>query len=261
MFHPVWAYRGFVRSAIAGDLRSRYVESRLGGLWALVHPLVEVAMYALVLSALMASRLGGIDNRFSYAIYLMAGLSFWGLFSDLVNRGLNVFIVNAPLLKKVAFPVATLPFVVGGAAMANSMLLLGMVLVAFLLMGHGWSLPMLVLPVLIILTVLIGLGLGFFLGVLNVFVRDVGQITPIALQLGFWFTPIVYPIDAIPTSYRDWFQLNPLFHLVQAYHDVLAYQRTPTWAGLLWVAGIGTTVAISAMVLYRRASNELVDML
>jgi lipopolysaccharide transport system permease protein len=261
LLRPVWAYRSFVLSAISSDIRARFVGSRLGGLWALVHPLVEVAMYAIVLSAIMSSRLSGIDNRFSYAIYLMAGLSFWTLFSDLVNRGLNVFLVHAPLLKKVAFPVATLPLVVGGTALVNNLLLIGMVLLAYLLMGHGWSWALLVLPVLLALTVVLGLGLGFLLGILNVFVRDVGQIVPIALQLCFWFTPIVYPLQAIPLRFRGWFEINPLFHMVQGYHDVLAFQKLPSWGWLVMVAGVGVVLVILAAALYRRARPELVDML
>lgn len=261
ILRPVWAYRVYLRSAIAADFRARYVESRLGGIWALLHPLVEVAMYALVLSALMSSRMKGIDNQFSYAIYLMAGLTCWSLFSDLVNRGLNVFMVNAPLLKKVAFPVATLPFVVGGASLIGNLLLLGMVLMAYLFMGHGWSWHLLSLPVLVAVTAALGLGLGFTLGVLNVFVRDVGQVTPIALQLGFWFTPIVYPLQTIPEAHQGWFRYNPMFQLVEGYHNVLAFQKPVAWAGVSSIALLATGMMLMSAVLYRRARSELVDML
>ena len=185
----------------------------------------------------------------------------WSLFADIVNRSLNVFVSNAHLLKKMAFPVTCLPLMVGGAALMNNSLLLLAVLLMLGLLGHFPGIAILVLPGFMVITVLLGIGLGFVLGILNVFIRDISQIVPIVLQLSFWLTPVVYPLDAIPQSYHWLFNFNPMFHVVQAYHSVLVFHHPPDWGGLLFVLLLSVALLALAATLYRRAKPELVDML
>ena len=73
MLKALWAYRFFIVSSIKTEFRSRFARSKLGGAWMILHPLAQVAIYALVLSAVLSAKLPGINNRYAYAIYLMAG--------------------------------------------------------------------------------------------------------------------------------------------------------------------------------------------
>src|SRR5215475_5693166 len=204
MLLRAWRYRHFIFSSIKNDFLSRFARSRLGGLWMVIHPLAQVVIFAFILSAVLASKLPGIDNRYAYALYLMAGMLAWSLFTELVSRSLTVFVDNAGLLKKMMFPRICLPLIVSGSALVNSLLLFVAILAVFALLGHqpGWSL--LWLPVLIVLNVMLGAGLGLLIGVFNVFRRDVGQVVPIVLQFWFWFTPIIYMPTVLGERYRHW---------------------------------------------------------
>jgi len=104
-------------------------------------------------------------------------------------------------------------------------------------------------------------GHSLLLGIFNVFVRDVGQVVPVVLQALFWMTPIVYSINILPRQAQDLFKLNPLFPLVGAYQSVLLYGRTPAWADLLPLAFATAALAVLSLVVFRRASPELVDAL
>ncbi|MFA7666748.1 MAG: ABC transporter permease, partial [Burkholderiaceae bacterium] len=104
-------------------------------------------------------------------------------------------------------------------------------------------------------------GLGLVLGVLNVFVRDVGQVVPIVLQLGFWMTPIVYPASVVPEAMRGWLALNPMVAVVGAYHDLLVFGRLPPAGPLLAVAVLGCALLGLGLFMFRRASAEMVDAL
>jgi len=86
LLKSLWAYRGFVASSIRNEFAARFARSRLGGLWMIIHPLAQVAIYALILSNVLAARLPGIDNRYAYAQYLMAGILAWTLFAEIVSR-------------------------------------------------------------------------------------------------------------------------------------------------------------------------------
>lgn len=80
LFRSLWGYRGFVFSSIRNEFSARFSRSRLGGLWMIINPLAQVAIYALVLSNVLAAKLPGIDNKYAYAVYLMAGMLAWSYF-------------------------------------------------------------------------------------------------------------------------------------------------------------------------------------
>src|SRR5690606_35077483 len=120
MLQSLWRYRHFVLSSIRNELVTRFARSKLGGLWMVISPLAQVAIYALILSNLLAARLPGIENKYAYAIYLMAGLLAWTLFSDIITRCLTLFVDQGNLLKKMSFPRITLPAIAVGSSLLNN---------------------------------------------------------------------------------------------------------------------------------------------
>ena len=261
MFRSLWRYRHFVLSSIHNELKSRFARSKFGGFWMIINPLSQVLIYALILSNVLAAKLPGIENKYSYAIYLMAGLLAWTLFSEIIGRCLTLFIEQGNLMKKMSFPRVTLPAIVIGSCLLNNILLFSAMLVIFALLGHQFTLAMLWLIPLTLVVVVLALGIGLILGVMNVFLRDIGQVTPIILQMIFWFTPIVYPINIIPEAYRHWLKFNPMYPLTDVYQQVLVYGNNPNWEGVLIIAAIGLILAGVSLFIFRRASAEMVDSL
>jgi lipopolysaccharide transport system permease protein len=261
MLIGAWRYRYFILSSIKTELRLKFIRSRLGALWMILNPLAQVVIFAFVLSAVLSAKLPGISNRHGYVVYLMAGILGWSLFAEIVSRCLTLFIDNGNILKKLVFPRIALPLIVTGSAALNNALLFSTMLLIFALMGHLPGTALVWLPALIVVNVSLALGLGLTLGVLNVFMRDVGQIVPVVLQFVFWFTPIVYMVEIIPTQYRGWLMLNPLFPIISGYQNALLYNRPPDWPGLAVVGLLAVNLLVFALVLFRRASPEMVDQL
>jgi lipopolysaccharide transport system permease protein len=258
---PAWKWRHFIIGSIKNEFLTRFARSRLGGLWMVLHPLAQVAIYALVLSTVLAAKLPGIDNRYAYAIYLMAGMLAWSLFSEVLGRSLNIFIENANLLKKIAFPKIALPIIALGSALLNNLFLLAAILMVFGLLGHLPTWNILWLPLLIMLTLGLAVGLGLALGIVNVFIRDVGQVIPIILQFAFWLTPVVYTADILPETYRRCIVINPMTGIVTSYQNILAFNRAPDLSALVYPGILATGAVILALFLYRRASEEMTDAL
>ena len=257
-----WAYRYYIQSSIRTEFMSRFVRSRIGGVWMIVNPLVQVMIYALILSSVLSARLPELaEQPYGYAIYLTAGILCWTLFSDVVSRCLTVFIENGNLLKKMVFPKICLPLITVGTAVVNNALLFVSIVAVFAALGHGLSAAVLALPLLTALTLALALGIGLVLGILNVFIRDIGHVVPLVLQLGFWFTPIVYTPNILPPGVHDLLVLNPVYPLVVAYHDVLVFQRIPDLPSLTGTAVLSLGLMTLAMVMFRRASPEMVDVL
>jgi lipopolysaccharide transport system permease protein len=207
----------------------------------------------------MAARLPGVTNKAGYAIYLMAGMAAWSLFAEIVNRCTTIFIDNAGVLKKISFPRLCLPIIVGGGALLNHILLLGATLVVFLFFGFYPGDAWIVLPVGIFFITIFAFGLGLLLGIFNVFIRDVGQVFSVVLQIWFWLTPIVYVAGILPEN-LDWLALyNPIAPLVKIYQDAMLYNVYPEWETLLFPAAVGVTLFILSFLIFRRASADLVD--
>ena len=165
MFRSLWQYRHFVLSSIYNDLFAQFARSKLGGLWVIINPLSQVLIYALILSNILSSKLPGIDNKYAYAIYLMAGLLAWNLFSEIIGRCLNLFIAQANIMKKMSFPRITLPTIVVGSCMLNNLLLFISMLGIFAIGVFGMWAPMLSTVTLVTTATLMCLAIGIPMGV------------------------------------------------------------------------------------------------
>lgn len=261
ILRALWAYRGFILSAIRNDFKTRFAQSKLGVLWMIIHPLMQVLIFATILSEVLSAKLPGVQNKFGYALYLMAGILFWTLFVESVTRTVSLFIDNGNLMKKVAFPRICLPFIAAGSLVINNLLLLAAILLVFAVLGHYPTAAALWLPALMLLTLGLSMSIGVLLGIFNVFMRDIGQIVPVVLQALFWLTPIVYSVEILPKEVRDVFKLNPLMPLVTAYHEVLLYGRGPDWMSLVPLMIATAVLGVLALVIFRRAGQEMVDAL
>lgn len=259
-FKTLWEYRYFIATSVRSDFRGRLSRSRLGFLWLVMSPLSQVLIYALVLSSLMTARLPDSDNSYSYAIYLTASFQCWLLFIEIVNRSLTMFIENANVLKKIAFPRVAIPIIVVISSLINNLIFLAILIVFYFLVGQDlWAIGW--LPVLLLLNILFSTGLGMILGILNVFIRDIGQFVQIVLQFLFWLTPIVYGIDVLPPRMRLPIYLNPLYWVMDCYHRVLVYDRSPDPVVLL-LAFLGSLCLVTiGFWLFRKSSAEMVDVL
>jgi lipopolysaccharide transport system permease protein len=254
----LWAFRGFILGSVQREFQSRYRNSLLGVAWTVINPLAMVTVYTVIFSQVMRARLPAVEGDFAYSIYLCAGILTWGLFTEIVTRAQNVFLDNANLLKKLNFPRLCLPFIVVLSALINFGILLFVFLAFLLIVGQfpGENLWIL-LPALVVQT-LLAIGLGVTLGVLNVFFRDVGQFSGIALFFWFWCTPIVYPANILPPSVAQLMAFNPMATLIGIYQrlflggEIDLLSLVPVLALALFLCALGG-------VLFRRHAGDMVD--
>ncbi len=260
MLKALWAYRSFVWNSVLREFNARYRESLLGAFWSVANPLTMIIIYTVIFGQLMRPTLPGHEKTaFAFSIYLCAGVITWGLFAEMLGRLNNVFLEHGNLIKKANFPRICLPAIVTVSALLNFAIVFGLYLAFLALIGHwpGWAL-LAVLP-LLALQILFALGLGIFLGTLNVFFRDVGQLTGVVLQFWFWLTPIVYTFSALPPQARALLQLNPLQPLMGAYQTVFLDQAMPDFSTLWPLLALTVfLLALSARFFLSRV-GELVD--
>ena len=259
MLNGVWRYRGFVIGSVQREFQSKYRNSLFGAAWTILNPLAMIVVYTVIFSQVMGNRLSGAASPFAYSIYLCAGILTWGLFAEITSRSQNVFLENANLIKKLQFPRICLPLIVVLNACVNFAIIFGLFTAFLVVSGNfpGWIYCAL-FPVLL-LQVMLAIGLGMILGVLNVFFRDVGQFFTIFLQFWFWFTPVVYPVATLPAGVRNLLAWNPMAALVAACQAILVSGQAPHWASLLPAALLGAGCCTLGFHLFRKRAGEMAD--
>jgi lipopolysaccharide transport system permease protein len=257
----IWRFRYFIFASIRAELQGRFIRSRLGALWFILNPLAQGAIFAFVLSEVLGARLGVSGSKSAYAVYVLSGTAAWSLFSDIVNRSSNVFIEFAGQMKKIAFPRICLPVIVWGSAVINHLFLLFAICLLILLMGYVPTVNWFSIPVGIVLLSLLGIGFGLLLGVFNVFARDISQVLIVVMQIWFWLTPVIYPVNALPPAFRWVVDFNPVAPMIALYQNALLDLPLPSLGHVLPIAVLtGCCLALSFYV-FRKASPEMVDVL
>jgi lipopolysaccharide transport system permease protein len=259
MVRAIWNYRGFILGSVKREFQSRYRNSLLGAAWTVLNPLAMIVVYTVIFSQVMRSRLPGVDNRFSYSIYLCAGVLTWGLFAEITGRAQNVFLEHANLIKKINFPRICLPVIVVLNAGVNFAIIFGLFLAFLIISGNCPGIVLAAIVPVLAIQILFSIGLGIIVGVLNVFFRDVGQFFSVLLQFWFWFTPVVYTASILPERFQGWFRWNPMTSMIGAYQDIFVHAVWPQWSQLLFPAMAGLLLCIFGMRLFRKRAGEMVD--
>lgn len=258
MLNDILAYRNYILATVIRDIRSRYRGSLLGFLWIIIPPVVMIAIYSIVFSSLMKARLPQQTGEFAYSIYLCAGLLLWNGFTDIVQRSKNVFLDNANMIKKAVFPRSVLFVNVLLYSLFNLAVSLAL-FTLFALFVAPLNLSLLGLAPVIAMMSLLALGIGLLVSTLNVFFRDVAQLTDLGLQFLFWLTPIAYPVDILPEWGQQLIQLNPLTGLFAVSQHAYLQGQAPSLG--TWPYPLAVTLATFAIGLlaYRKLKNRILD--
>jgi homopolymeric O-antigen transport system permease protein len=256
----VWRRRALLRRMTWREISSRYRESVLGTVWAVINPLLMLSIYTFVFGFMMKSRWPGQgDNKLLFAVTLFAGLIVNSLFSETVNRCTTVISENANYVKKVVFPLEMLPLVVLGSALFHATVSLGILIVANVIVGNGLHATALLLPLVIGPVLLASAGIGWALAAFGVYLRDASQVVGFLTALLMFLSPIFYPMTSFPARMRDWLFLNPLTLPVVQVRQIVIEAVLPSWRELAISYAVGLVVAACGLWLFERARTGFAD--
>ena len=253
------SWRWLLANFLHREITSRYAGSAGGMAWALVHPLIQLAIFAVVFGLILRvpeNTLGGLR----FAGFLAIALWPWFMFAEGVQRAVASVPANASLIRKVAFPHELLVLASVGASFAIHIAGWIVVLAVLALWGEPirWTGLVLALP-LVAAQFAFTVGIGAFLAAIHVVLRDVEQALGLVLMGIFYATPIVYPLALVPEPWRGVLALNPLAYVVGRYRDL--------FLGASWLPGDFAVLAASIAVLaaglwvFRRLSPYFEDLL
>ncbi|MBD2039820.1 ABC transporter permease [Microcoleus sp. FACHB-672] len=223
----------------------RYKQTAIGIGWVLLQPLVAMGIFTVVFGNFAKIPSDGIP----YPIFSYSALILWGLFSDGLTRAGSSLIAEERLISKVYFPRLIIPLAAVGSAWVDFAVSLFLLLPLTYIyhLRPTWSL--LLLPVAMVVTMILGAGVGMLLAALNVKYRDFQYAVPFVMQIWLYASPIVYSVNLVPASIRPFYYLNPMAGLIELCRFAVTGQGNFSLIGLsLSVAGaiaffiIGSTV-------------------
>jgi len=235
------------------DFKIRYTHSVLGYAWSVVNPLIFSLIYYLVFSVFIRF---DVPN---YPGYLLLGIVLWSFFSEGTANGVGSLLARANIITKVAMPRQVVVY----AAVLNALLtfVISLVVLGLLLRVTGTpaSWAMLSFPVLVLDLVLLTLGVSLLLSPLHVRYHDVGYLWGIAVQVGFWLTPVIYQETMVPARWRWLVRVNPMARIIQQSRRAVIYGLWPEWRSVAETSiGVLVLLAIGARV-FQRLQPRLVE--
>lgn len=259
-------YRGLLRDMVWKELRARYRNAMMGFLWAILQPVMMMAILTFVfgymLRGVVASR--GLATERSYAVFLLCGLVPWQFLAVALACGTNSLLESQELIKKVHFPREVVPLAAVANCLVNLVIGFATLLVVMVVLEGFSSIGVCILytPFIFAIQFFMVVGLALLLSSMNAHYRDVGYFTDVALAFGFYATPVFYPL---PTNLHPLLQrlymLNPMAHLVTAYRTALLDNRTPSLEHLAYPAAVAAAVLLVGAYVFRRNAPTFADYL
>ncbi len=249
-----------IRTMAITEIRSRYVDTIGGLIWALVHPLLIILVYWFVFSVgFKVTPPGGVP----FILVFLSGFIPWIIVNETLAGSTNIIQANSHLVTKTVFPTEILPVVRLLVSLVTHFVMLLVLLVIMFVSDISFSVyNFQFLYYLFALTVFI-LGLSWLFSSVNLFFRDTAHILQALLPLWFWLTPIVWFRDMIPQKYQWFLDLNPLVYIVEGYKKSFIY-HAPFWedlhsAAYFWTVGL--VAFVCGGLVFRKLKPEFAEVL
>ena len=256
MLRELWGSRELVVVLAEREFRARYKQTKLGFAWSILTPILLMVVFSLFFQ-----RAANVDtNGVPYALYTYVALLPWTFFNDSVSKGATSITMNLSLVNKVYCPREVFPLSTVATAAFDTVIatcVLGLLFAGYTFMPAGgivW------LPVLLAIQVAFTVGATLLLSAIVVYFRDLRQVTPMALQLALFATPVAYGLNVIPGGWRPLYSIiNPLVPVIDSYRQTILYGAAPP-GGLLALAAVSATVwLVGGYLLFKRLETGFAD--
>ncbi len=253
----VYAYRNLLYLFFWRDIKTRYKQSYLGVVWIVLSPLVSTAIYSVLLGYLARFPSDGLP----YPLYVLVGITAWQFFSRSLTGVSTSLADQQVLINKIYFPRVLAPLASVLSAAFDFGLMLLLIVAAMLVLGIYHSPRTLLAFVFIAQMALLALGIGLVLTGLDAVTRDVRVVLNLVLQVWYFASPVIYPVQIVPQKFITYYYLNPMAPLMQGFRWAMlggSVQPPPVWSiGLS--AFVTVIFLIAGTLFFQKVERTIVD--
>lgn len=242
----------------------RHKGSILGIAWAVLNPLMMLALYVFVFGFVFGGSFDETVNesRWDYGMGVFLGLAIFHVLAEAISVAPTLITGNPNFVKKVVFPLEILPAAAVGAAVFHMLVTLAMVLIGLVIGGSNLTLSALALPIVIAPIICISLGLAWLFAALGVFFRDIGQVVGVLITGLMFASAIFYPASRVQSEApAAWavLKFNPLLHTVEMSREILLWNQPVSGDLLLWLYITGGVIACVGFACFSRLTRTFAD--
>lgn len=262
-FRELWEYRDLLFLLVRRDFIAFYKQTILGPIWFFLQPLMTMAMFVIIFSRLANISTNGIPAPLFY----MVGIISWNYFAECLLKTSTVFKDNANVFGKVYFPRLILPF----SIVASNLVRFGVQFILLVIMilfytvfrpeefSFRFNIYLLLLPVLIALMALFGLGMGMIISAMTTKYRDLVFLVTFGVQLFMYATPVIYPLNAAPDSIEKIIRLNPLSSIIEGLRLAILGRGDFEPGSLLYSAGVILGMTFIGILIFNKTEKNFID--
>lgn len=250
----LYKYRQMILSSIKKDLNVTYRRSLLGTLWIFINPLLQLWVYNIVFSDILEI---ATEN---YYIFLASALIPWIFFSTSIVGGSRCVIDAQDMVKKIYFPREVMPIsYVSTAFITMALSFLAVFIVLVFTKAQSNLLALTVLPVVMLTEYMLALGITFIMSALTVYFRDMEFILGIVVMAWQFLTPVMYPREWVPEALQPVLDLNPMTPIVDAYREIIYYQKIPSIMMIFKALGVGIIAFVIGFIIYGKMQKGFAE--
>jgi len=244
-------YRELLRQLVIREVKLRYKRSVLGFAWTVLNPLFAMAIFTMVFSRIFG-------ERPHYPLYVITALLGWNVFSLGTSRGLDSVVINGPIIRKVFVPKAIFPIAAIVSQVVNFVFSLVPLFLFMILVGAGFSVHLLWLPIPLFGLACFALGVALLMGALNVFFRDVKYFYEAGVLAWFYATPIFYPPEIIPDKFKFLLHVNPMYALLESLRAPIYRGTAPPLEVLIPGLALSLATLATGWVIFHRLEDRFI---
>jgi len=256
--------RRLIAYLVRADLKKTGADTVLGNIWWVVDPLLQMLVYWLLVGVILNRGAGTPD----YPLFIFTAILPWKWFESTIRDGNSAVVSQQMLIKQIYFPKLVLPLAASMSGIVN--FAFGMVpLFALILFAYPdrFSAWLLLIPVVAVVQLVFSTGLGILVSAMNVFYRDIGNLSRHLLRFWFYLSPSLYGVEQVETLSRQhhiiaiWFKINPWTYIFNSYRDVIYYGRAPEWSGLAVITGLSVLILAASIWVFKRVEPSFAKVL
>ena len=256
VLHELVGARELAVALTERDFRARYKQTKVGVAWAVITPLLLLGAFTILANTAADFDTGGVP----YPLFASVALVPWTFFSNAVSTGSVSITSNLSLINKVYCPREVFPLSSIGTAAVDAGISLVLLVLLFIGYGEGPTAEAVWVPVLLAVQVAFTVGLALVLSALVVYLRDLRQILPLALQFALFATPVAYSFDQVDAAWQPLASaVNPLAPVIEGYRHTVLLGTQPDW-DLVGIAAAAAAVwLVGGYVLFKRLETGFAD--
>jgi len=256
----VYRQRQLLMNMARRDAAIQHVGSLLGFIWTFIHPLALVFVFWFVFSVGFKIK---PSHSVPFVVWLSAGMCAWFVFADIINKSSNVVISNTNLIKKTVFPSQLLPVTTIISSLITHTMFLIVLIGLILFQSMPVSFYYFQFIYYLFCMCVFAIGLSWMISAINVFIRDVGPIVGVLMQIGFWATPIFWDIQIMSPKIQLFLKINPMYYIIQGYRESFIY-FLPFWRHpyqTLYFWAVSVVFFIVGAMIFRKLKPHFADVL